>query len=115
MDPTSPANDAEWFSLPLRERVLLRVDRARIAMQDSARSIVDRDRARRAPERKREARVLRRVFLDLGESYREYRTRTGSPVSSEVRDAACAFKRNRDLDSLITVAGLLDRQESLRW
>ncbi|HYC31229.1 MAG TPA: hypothetical protein VEB59_03020 [Gemmatimonadales bacterium] len=115
MDPTSPANDADWLSLPLRERVLMRVDRARRAAQSSARPRVQQEQERRAPEGKREARALRRVFLDLGESYREYRTRTGRPVSSEVRDAAYAFQRNRDLDSLVTVAALLDRQESLRW
>ncbi len=93
----------------------MRVNHAREAAQSPERSFVERDRDRRAPARKREARALRRVFHEFGESYRAYRTRTGLPVSADVRDAAYAFQRNRDLDSLITVAGVLDRQESLRW
>jgi hypothetical protein len=100
MDPSSRSHDADWFALPVRERVLLRVHRAQRAS---------------TPEGTREARALRRVFRDLGDSYRDYRRRTGVPVASEVRDAAYGFQRNRDLDSLVTVAASLDRQASLRW
>jgi hypothetical protein len=113
--PTSQSQDADWLSLPVRERVLERVHRARIAAADRTRSGGPKRERRAAPEGKREAQALRRVFVELGDSYRDYRRRTGVPVASEVRDAAYAFQRNRDLDSLVTVAMSLDRQPSLRW
>jgi hypothetical protein len=63
----------------------------------------------------REARSLRRVFVDLGDSYREYRRRTGAPISAEVRDAADRFRRERDLSSLVVVAARLDELDILPW
>jgi hypothetical protein len=56
-----------------------------------------------------EARALRRVFLDFGDSYRSYRRRTGEPVSPEVREAALQFRRQLDLGSLVSVAATLER------
>ena len=56
-----------------------------------------------------DARALRRVFHDLGESYRGYRRRTGEPISPEVREAALRFKRELNLVSLVSVAATLDR------
>jgi hypothetical protein len=116
MDSTSPSHDTDWSSLPVRERVLQRLHRAQLAPDDRTRETSAPKRERRAaPEGKRESQALRRVFLDLGDCYRDYRRRTGVPVASEIRDAAYAFRRNRDLDSLVTVAASLDRQASLRW
>ena len=97
MDSTSSSSD--WLEIPVRDRVLMRLDRAR----------------RTTPEQNREARALRRVFRDLGDSYRDYRRRTGAPVSSEVRTAAYAFQRERDLNALVTVATSLEGQAGLRW
>lgn len=54
-------------------------------------------------------RALRRVFTDFGDSYRNYRRRTGEPVSAEVRDAAQRFRRDLDLVSLVSVAASLER------
>jgi hypothetical protein len=67
------------------------------------------------PDELREARSLRRVFVDLGDSYREYRRRTGEPVSSDVRDAADRFRRERTLASLVSVAASLDQLDILTW
>lgn len=71
--------------------------------------------AERLSEQAREARSLRRVFLDLGDSYREYRRRTGAPLSPEVRDAADRFRRERSLTSLTAVAASLDELRILTW
>jgi hypothetical protein len=56
-----------------------------------------------------DTRALRLVFRDFGESYRDYRRRTGEPVSTDVRDAALRFRRDLDLVSLVAVAASLDR------
>jgi hypothetical protein len=69
----------------------------------------------RTPAQVREARALRRVFLDLGDSYREYRQRTGAPVSSDVRDAAYRFRRELNVTSLVSVAASLDQLDVLTW
>jgi hypothetical protein len=63
----------------------------------------------------REARSLRRVFEELGDSYRLYRQRTGTPVSRDVRDAAYRFRRELNLTSLVSVAACLDELDILTW
>lgn len=80
----------------LTDRVLARVKAA--AHARGRRRSTDRD-----------ARALRRVFLDMGDSYRTYRKRTGEPVVQEVRDAALRFKRDQNLSSLVSVAAMLQR------
>jgi hypothetical protein len=83
----------------LTDRVIARIKDARGDVQGrSRRRVTDSD-----------ARALRRVFLDLGASYRNYRRRTGEPVAPEVRDAALRFRRELDLRSLVSVAATLDR------
>jgi hypothetical protein len=69
----------------------------------------------RTPEQIREARSLRRVFHDLGVSYRQYRRQTGAPVSSDVRDAAKRFRRELNVTALVSVAACLDELEILTW
>jgi hypothetical protein len=64
-------------------------------------------RARRVTDS--DARALRRVFRDFGKSYRDYRRRTGEPVSSDVREAAVRFRQEPNLGSLVAVAAQLDR------
>jgi hypothetical protein len=71
--------------------------------------------ATRTPEQIREARSLRRVFHDLGVSYRQYRRQTGAPVSSDVRDAAKRFRRELNVTALVSVAACLDELEILTW
>ena len=69
----------------------------------------------RSPEELRQERSLRRVFLDLGDSYREYRRRTGAPVSEDVRAAANRFRRERNVPALVLVAASLDELDILPW
>jgi hypothetical protein len=69
----------------------------------------------RTPEQVREARSLRRVFADLGSSYRSFRRRTGTPVSPDVREAAYRFRKELSVPSLVAVAGRLDELDGLSW
>ena len=69
----------------------------------------------RTPEQVRQAQSLRRVFEDLGSSYRRYRRETGAPVSSEVRAAASNFRLEPSVTSLALVAARLDELDILTW
>ncbi|HEY7479501.1 MAG TPA: hypothetical protein VH680_03205 [Gemmatimonadales bacterium] len=89
----------------LTDRLLVRIKVARRDLQRRSRQ--SKGRQRRTTDSDTPA--LRRVFLDLGESYRSYRRRTGEPVSPEVRDAALRFRRELDLTSLVSVAASLER------
>jgi hypothetical protein len=64
-------------------------------------------------EETRETQSLKRVFRDLGVSYRRYRKQTGDPVVPGLRDAAYNFRADPSLASLITVAEFLDELELL--
>ncbi|HEX2220729.1 MAG TPA: hypothetical protein VHG35_18165 [Gemmatimonadales bacterium] len=111
----------------LADRVLERVRQAELAAGQSPTARTARPRRRvtdtrrtpeavgRTPEQVREARSLRRVFLDMGDSYREFRRRTGAPIAPEVRDAADRFRRERSVDSLTGVAAKLDELRVLTW
>lgn len=105
---------------PVTLRVLERVQKARTTdalTPRSRRRRADRLRAgpKATPEQAQDARSLREVFLDMGDSYRAYRRRTGEPVSAEVKGAAERFRRQRDLTSLAAVAASLDRLQGLTW
>ena len=63
----------------------------------------------------REKQSLRRVFHDLGHSYRRYRRRTGEPVKPALREAAYKFREHPSLTSLVSVAAYLDELEILAW
>jgi hypothetical protein len=97
----------------------LALDRARAARRPSPRrrqrSAALSSVTPRAPEAEREARALRRIFLELGDAHREYRLRTGQHASPALRDAAFAFKRAPSLTSLAVVAGMLDEAGILAW
>jgi hypothetical protein len=67
------------------------------------------------PQDLREAESLKRVFHDLGVSYREYRKQTGEPIAPAVRDAAYKFRAQPSLTSLVSVAGHLDELDILTW
>jgi hypothetical protein len=114
--------------LTLTERLLERVRQAGLAVHQSRdapptarprRRHTDPPRSPkvvgRTPEQVREARSLRRVFLDMGDTYREYRRRTGAPLAPEVKEAADRFRRERSVTSLTAVAASLDELEILPW
>jgi hypothetical protein len=78
-------------------------------IKDAHRSVNGRTGSGRRRAGNTDVRALRHVFLELGQSYRSYRRRTGEPVSAEVRDAARRFRRELDLVSLVSVAATLER------
>ena len=112
----------------LTDRVLARVNDAALAVDQLAKATRPRSARRRAghsdplaagatrsPEQVREARSLRRVFLDLGDCYRDYRRRTGVPVSDDVRAAADRFRHELSVPTLVGVAASLDQLDILPW
>lgn len=119
-DPTVPPQT-------LADRLMERVRQAALAVEQAADEVPSRPRRRASDARRRagnvsqtreqvrEARSLRRVFLDMGDSYRDYRRRTGAPVSAEVRGAADRFRREQDVSSLAAVAASLDELHVLTW
>jgi hypothetical protein len=104
-DPAARPNGGPAPDQKLTDRVLARIKDAHRVVQRDSRS--GKGRRRRVSDS--DTRALRRVFLDLGDSYRSYRQRTGEPVSPDVRDAALRFRRELDLPSLVWVAASLDR------
>jgi hypothetical protein len=129
-DLSSPLNGpSRPADIPtLAERVLARVNEAGLSVDRRSRSVkrassrhltpvVDPLAAEvtRTPEQVREARSLRRVFGDLGDSYRRYRRETGAPVAPEIRDAAYRFRRELNVASLVSVAATLDAIDILTW
>lgn len=120
-------SDAPNTDQQLTDRVLARVREAGVAVDRRPGTHARRRKGRpsafdplaaevtRTPEQIRDVRALRRVFLDLGDCYRSYRLRTGTSVSPEVRDAACRFRRQLDLPSLVMVAATLERLDAMTW
>jgi hypothetical protein len=128
--PNPPArsngSDAEEFPKSLKDRVMARVVDARTAVdRREGASRPKAKRRRRTPiettvagptaQDLREAESLKRVFRDLGVSYREYRRQTGEPVAPAVREAAYKFRADPSLTSLVSVAVFLDELDILTW
>jgi hypothetical protein len=127
--PTSPArsgeSDAEELPKSLKDRVIARVAGARTAVD--RREGASRPKAKRRRQTAvetangssahdlREAESLKKVFRDLGVSYREYRKQTGEPVAPAVREAAYKFRADPSLTSLVSVAVFLDELDILTW
>jgi len=123
--PAKP--DSSAFPKSLTDRVMARVHEAGLAVDKRTAATRPKARRRRSdpsvrtnglthtPEEVREARTLRRVFLDMGDSYRDYRRRTGEPVSADVRGAADRFRKERNVISLVAVAASLDALDVLTW
>lgn len=123
--PVAAASPA--FPQSLIDRVMARVREAGLAVDRKTAAARPRLRRRHgdvsprpaddalAPEEVREQRSLRRVFRDMGDSYRAYRRRTGEPVSTEVRGLADRFRREQDVTSLVAVAASLDALAVLTW
>jgi hypothetical protein len=107
----------------LTDRVLAQVKTARIAVDQRANAAPSGSRRHRRArpadpssprsESVRETKSLRRVFRDLGVSYRRYRKQTGVRVSPGLRDAAYNFRAEPSLTSLVTVAAFLDELDLL--
>ena len=122
MTNTSPrSTDAESSedSTSLTTRVTERVINARLALDAQSKS--NRSASRRTgtgadtsshgskdAAEAREILSLKRVFRDMGISYRRYRSETGSPLVPGLRDAAHAFRANPSLPALVAVAAFLD-------
>jgi hypothetical protein len=127
--PTPPArsggSDAVELPKSLKDRVIARVAGARTAVD--RREGASRPKAKRRRQTAvetssgpsatdlREAESLKKVFRDLGVSYREYRKQTGEPVAPAVREAAYKFRADPSLTSLVSVAVFLDELDILTW
>jgi hypothetical protein len=130
--PRQSTSAAGNLSQSLTDRVLARVNDAGLAVD--RRAGASRPKSRRSrpakleappagaaavteqtPEELRERQSLRRVFHDLGHSYRRYRRRTGEPVRPALREAAYKFRQAPSLHSLVSVAAFLDELEILTW
>lgn len=121
-----PDSESEKLSASLTDRVLARVKDARIAV-DRRESATRPKSKRRRPaavepggegpslETRRQSESLKRVFRDLGVSYREYRRQTGEPIAPAVREAAYRFRADPSLTSLVSVAVFLDELDILTW
>ena len=102
----------------LTDRMIARVNVARIAVDRSANATRPRLKRQRralpadpsAPnlEETRETQSLKRVFRELGISYRRYRSQIGGPVAPGLRDAAYNFRADPSLTSLVAVAAFLE-------
>jgi len=98
----------------LTDRVAERVINARLAIES-------RSKTRRRPTlqdstssaEEREVQSLKRVFRDMGHTYRRYRRQTGGPVVPGLRDAAYNFRENPSLPALVGVAAYLDKLQLL--
>jgi hypothetical protein len=118
--PSRLGPDSAEFPQTLIDRVLARVREADAAVDQRPRTTKS-NRSRRTADatrtaaQLRELRSLRWVFHDMGESYRQYRRRTGERVTPAVRDAADRFKREQNVPALVSLAGCLDELDVLRW
>jgi hypothetical protein len=125
--PSQPS-DSDPRPQTLSDRVLARVNDAALAVDRRAKATRPRSARHRAevsdplaagvtrtPDQVREARSLRRVFHDLGDCYRDYRRRTGAPVSKDVRAAAVRFRHELTMPTLVGVAASLDQLDILPW
>jgi hypothetical protein len=119
-------SDSEKLSPSLIDRVKARVIDARLAVD--RRESATRPKSKRRPraplepagdgpslQARRESESLKRVFRDLGVSYREYRRQTGEPIAPAVREAAYRFRADPSLTSLVSVAVVLDELDILTW
>ncbi len=102
----------------LTDRVALRVMNARLAIEerlDRRQPKVGRSGTTNSQSEAelRETASLKRVFRELGTSYRRYRSQTGKPVVPELREAAHRFRAAPSLASLVAVAAYLEEMDLL--
>ena len=114
---TSGGSTPAEHSQTLTDRVLARIADARTALDGAPKPRKSRKRGQSAlaisQEKTREAESLRRVFRDLGTSYRRYRSQTHEPVKPELREAAYKFRADPSVVSLVAVAAYLDDMDLL--
>lgn len=125
--PAGSALNGSSSELPenLFDRVQARVAEAAFALDRRATATRPKSRRRRAPlatasedgtrspEELLAEQSLRRVFRDLGISYRRFRKQTGTPLTPGLRDAAYNFRAEPSLTSLVAVAAFLDELDLL--
>jgi hypothetical protein len=123
--PRSNGASSPESSQTLTDRVQARVDEARLAIERRAGATRPKARRRQVPsaspstsiwqlsEEARQNRSLRRVFREMGVSYRRYRSQTKEPVTPGLRDAAYNFRAEPSLTSLVAVAAYLDELDLL--
>jgi hypothetical protein len=122
--PSTKSGSAASSTDSLTDRVAARVIDARLAIERRASGSHSSPRGRKpvspagggdsaAAGEQRETQSLRRVFRDLGVSYRRYRSQTGKPVVPELREAAYRFRADPSLASLVAVAAYLDELDLL--
>jgi hypothetical protein len=107
----------------LTDRMLAQVKTARRAVDRRANASRPRLRRRRparpadpsAPslEQSRAAMSLKRVFRDLGVTYRRYRSQIGGPVAPGLRAATDQFRAEPSIASLVAVAAILEELDLL--
>jgi len=123
-NPSRRPNGSQPDELPenLTERVKARVTLARVAVDRRAKASRPKSKLRRpatpastdSPSLEpAETESLKRVFRELGASYRRYRSQTGDPVTPGLRDAAYKFRAEPSLKSLVAVAAYLDELDLL--
>jgi hypothetical protein len=125
-NPThSSGSSAAEPSQSLTERVQARVANARLAADERANASSPKPRRRRpaspsltdsdspSADELRDYESLKRVFRDMGISYRRYRSQTREPVVPGLRDAAYTFRAEPSLTSLVAVAAYLDELDLL--
>jgi hypothetical protein len=116
LPPNPSGSPSDDVSETLTNRVAARVSNARLALEGQTST---RRRGVRASTdtyseaELREMASLKRVFRDLGTSYRRYRSQTGAPVVPELRAAAYHFRAEPSLTSLVAVAAFLDELDLL--
>jgi len=107
----------------LADSMLTRVNAARRAVDRRANASRPRLRRQRpappadpsAPklEDTRETQSLKKVFHELGVTYRRYRSQIGGPVAPGLRAATDLFRAEPSLASLVAVAAILDQLDLL--
>lgn len=106
----------------LTERIRERVDTARLAVDRRANTTRPHVGSRPGrpvdpvwsdEEEARMAQSLKRVFRELGVTYRRYLNQVGGPVTPGLRDAANKFREKPSFDSLVNVANYLDQLKLL--
>jgi hypothetical protein len=116
----TPSGSPSYDDSPetLTDRVALRVMNARLAIEER----LDRRQPKvgrsgtinsQSEAELRETASLKRVFRELGTSYRRYRSQTGKPVVPELREAAHRFRAAPSLASLVAVAAYLEEMDLL--
>lgn len=122
---TSTNGSSSEFPENLTERVQARVAEAAFALDRRANATRPKSHRRRtplatvtgdsarSPEEALAEQSLRRVFRDLGTSYRRFRKQTGTPVTPGLRDAAYSFRAEPSLTTLVAVAAFLDELDLL--